>query len=89
LWARTGVPYASWQAEFANRTLKERNSPLIDPFIVARYKAVAQDALKLKLIRQPVDVDTWFEPSYLDNALRALKLENYWTRYDAAGKPLT
>ena len=89
LWARTGVPYASWQAEFASRTLKERNSPLIDPFIVARYKAVSQDALKLKLIRQPVDVDSWFEPSYLDNALRTLKLDHYWTRYDAAGKPLT
>jgi sulfonate transport system substrate-binding protein len=89
LWSQSGVPYASWQAEFANRTLKERNSPLIDPFIVARYKAVAQDALKLKLIRQPVDVDNWFEPSYLDNALRTLKLENYWTRYDPTGKPLS
>ena len=89
LWAQSGVSYASWQAEFAQQPLKDRNTPLIDPFIVARYKAVAQDALKLKLIRQPVDVDTWFEPRYLDNALRAQKLDRYWTRYDAAGKPLS
>jgi sulfonate transport system substrate-binding protein len=89
LWARTGVPYASWQAEFANQPLKSRNSPLIDPFIVARYKTVAQNALNLKLIRQPIDVDTWFEPSYLDNALHTLQLDHNWTRYDAAGKPLS
>ncbi|WP_144112734.1 ABC transporter substrate-binding protein [Paraburkholderia sp. BCC1886] len=88
LWAKSGVPYSSWQAEFANQTLKDRDSPLLDPFIVARYKSVAQDALKLKLIRQPVDVDSWFEPKYLDNALHAQKLEHYWTPYDAAGKPL-
>ncbi|CAH2916683.1 MAG: Alkanesulfonates-binding protein [uncultured Paraburkholderia sp.] len=60
-WARSGVSESSWNAEFLPGTLKSRNSPLIDPFIVARYKAVAQDALKLKLIRQPVQVDGWFE----------------------------
>ncbi|WP_175974952.1 ABC transporter substrate-binding protein [Burkholderia sp. BCC1047] len=89
LWTKSGVPYSSWQADYANQRLKDRLSPLIDPFVVARYKAVAQDALNLKLIRQPVDVDGWFEPKYLDNALRTLKLENYWPRYDAAGKPLS
>ncbi|MEM5371137.1 ABC transporter substrate-binding protein [Paraburkholderia azotifigens] len=89
LWAKSGVTYASWQAEFANQPLKSRNSPLVDPFIVARYKAVANDALKLKLIRQPVEVDGWFETRYLDNALRAQSLEHYWTRYDAQGKPLS
>ncbi|MCC8402278.1 ABC transporter substrate-binding protein [Paraburkholderia sp. MMS20-SJTN17] len=88
LWEKSGVSYASWQAEFANQTLKSRNSPLIDPFIVARYKAVASDALKLKLIRQPVVVDGWFEPRYLENALHSQSLEHYWTRYDAQGKPL-
>ncbi|WGS53232.1 ABC transporter substrate-binding protein [Paraburkholderia sp. D15] len=88
LWAQSGVNYAYWQAEYANQSLKERNSPLIDPFVVARYKAVAADALKLKLIRQPVEVDGWFDTRYLDNALRTLKLEHYWTRYDASGKPL-
>jgi sulfonate transport system substrate-binding protein len=88
LWARSGVSYASWQAEYPPQSLKQRSSPLIDPFIVARYKAVAADALRLKLIRQSVDVDSWFEPRYLDNALRDQGLEHYWTRYDANGKPL-
>ncbi|WP_133645616.1 ABC transporter substrate-binding protein [Paraburkholderia flava] len=88
LWAKSGVSEASWQAEFANQTLKDRNSPLIDPFIVGRYKAVAQNALRLKLIRQPIEVDGWFDTRYLDNALRTQKLDRYWTRYDAAGKPI-
>ncbi|MEX3925118.1 ABC transporter substrate-binding protein [Paraburkholderia sp. BR10936] len=87
LWAKSGVPYSSWQAEFAGQSLEDRNSPLLDPFFVARYKTVAQDALKLRLIRQPVDVDGWIEPKYLDTALHTLHLEHYWTPYDAAGKP--
>jgi sulfonate transport system substrate-binding protein len=87
-WSRSGVSETSWNAEFPPGTLKSRNSPLVDPFIVARYKSVAQDALKLKLIRQPVQVDGWFETRYLDTALRTLKLEHEWTQYDAAGKPL-
>lgn len=88
LWAKSGVPVESWQAEYANQQLKDRTSPLIDPFIVARYQAVADDALRLKLIRQPVSVNGWFEPKYLDHALKTLKLETYWPRFDASGKPL-
>ena len=88
LWAKSGVPVESWQSEYANQTLKDRTSPLIDPFIVARYQAVADDALHLNLIRQPVSVNGWFEPKYLDQALKTLKLENYWPRFDASGKPL-
>jgi sulfonate transport system substrate-binding protein len=87
-WSRTGVSYAAWQAEFANQPLKSRNSPLVDPFIVARYQSVASDALRLKLIRQPVQVDGWFDTRYLDNAVHAQGLDHYWTRYDPQGKPI-
>ncbi|KMZ12044.1 Alkanesulfonates-binding protein [Candidatus Burkholderia humilis] len=89
LWARSGVPIESWQSEYKQGQLKDRNSPLIDPFLRARYQAVANDALRLNLIRQPVRVDGWFEPKYLDQALKTLKLESYWPRFDASGKPLT
>ena len=43
---KSGVPYASWAAEFDKQDLAARNSPLIDDFIIARYKAVVADALK-------------------------------------------
>jgi sulfonate transport system substrate-binding protein len=88
LWAKSGVPVESWRDEYPSQQLKERSSPLIDPFLVARYQAVANDALRLNLIRQPVTVDGWFEPKYLDQALKTLKLESYWPRFDASGKPL-
>jgi sulfonate transport system substrate-binding protein len=87
LWARSGTPVASWAAEFDRQPLAVRNSPLVDDFIVARYKAVVADALKLKLIRREVSVDDWFDTRYLKAALRKQGLENYWTAYDAKGQP--
>ncbi|WP_250468608.1 ABC transporter substrate-binding protein [Caballeronia sp. GAFFF2] len=88
LWSKSGVPSESWASEYANQPLKDRNSPLIDPFVQARYQSVADDALRLNLIRQPVSVNGWFEPKYLDQALKSLKLESYWPRFDASGKPV-
>ncbi|WP_255468227.1 ABC transporter substrate-binding protein [Achromobacter sp. UMC71] len=87
IWEKSGVPYASWAAEFDKQDLASRNSPLIDDFIIARYKAVVADAVKLKLIRREVSLDGWFEPRYLQNALKAQGLEQYWTAFDAAGDP--
>jgi sulfonate transport system substrate-binding protein len=89
LWSKSGVPVESWESEYANQSLKDRSSPLLDPFVIARYQSVADDALRLNLIRQPVSVTGWFEPKYLDEALKSLKLEHYWPRLDASGKALT
>ncbi|MBB3181490.1 ABC transporter substrate-binding protein [Variovorax sp. Sphag1AA] len=88
IWAKSGTPVASWQAEFDGQSLAARNSPLLDAFVLGRYKAVVEDALKLKLIRRSVTVDDWFEPRYLRAALKKQGLENYWTAYDVAGKPV-
>lgn len=87
IWARSGTPEASWAAEFDQQALADRNSPLVDDFIIARYKAVVDDAVKLKLIRRPVTVDGWFDTRYLQASLRKLGLENRWTAYDAKGQP--
>ena len=89
IWEKSGVPYASWQAEFDKQDLAARNSTLIDDFIIARYKAVVADAAKLKLIRREVSLDGWFDPRYLQNALKAQGLERYWAAFDAAGKPVS
>lgn len=89
IWARSGTPVASWAAEFDQQPLAVRNSPLVDEFIVARYKAVVADALKLKLIRREVTVDDWFDTRYLKAALKKQGLENYWTAFDAKGQAKT
>ncbi|HSV82712.1 MAG TPA: ABC transporter substrate-binding protein [Ramlibacter sp.] len=87
LWARSGTPVASWAAEFDQQDLATRNSPLVDDFILARYKAVVADAFKLRLIRREVSVDDWFDTRYLKVALKKQGLENYWTPFDAKGRP--
>jgi len=87
-WARSGTPVKSWEAEFENQGLAERNSPLLDGFVVARYKAVVADALQLKLIRRSVTVDDWIEPRYLQASLRKLGLEGHWRAHDSRGKPV-
>lgn len=86
LWARGGIPYASWQAEFEGQSLRDRNSPLLDDFIVGRYKAVAADALKARIVRHEVPENDWFDASFLQNALKAQGLTQYWTAYDARGQ---
>jgi sulfonate transport system substrate-binding protein len=86
IWARSGTPVASWVAEFDQQSLAARNSPLVDEFIVARYKAVVADALKLKLIRREVTVDDWFETKYLKASLKKQGLEANWTPADAKGR---
>jgi sulfonate transport system substrate-binding protein len=89
IWARSGTPLASWRAEFEGDTLAVRNSPLLDEFLASRYQAVADDALKLKLIRRPVSVDGWFEPRYLNAALQKAGLTGRWTAFNAQGLPLS
>jgi len=85
IWARSGTPLASWEAEFDKQELALRNSPLLDEFIVGRYKAVASDALTLKLIRRAISVEGWFEPRYLQTALKQQGLEKRWQSFDAKG----
>lgn len=88
IWAKSGTPVASYKAEFENDALAVRNSPLLDPFIIGRYKAVVADAVKLKLIRRSVTIDDWVEPKYLRASLKKQGWENHWTAFDAKGKPL-
>ncbi len=88
LWARSGTPQASYVAEFENQQLAQRNTPLIDDFIRARYAAVARDALALRLIRRDVSINDWFDDRFLRQALKTQGLENRWTPYGVDGKPL-
>lgn len=85
-WTKANEPLASLKADFANVSLRDSASPLIDPFLRTRYQAVADQAREEKLIRRPVSIDGWFDAHYLDAALKAKGLENYWTPYAPDGK---
>ena len=89
LYAKSGVPIESFREYFVNETLAHRLNPLIDAFVLARYRDQAQRTQEYGLTRKPVDIDSWIERKYLDRALAELKLQDYWPSFDAAGNKVT
>lgn len=86
LWGKAEYPEKVWREDFIGQPLRVRLSPLLDPFLVARYKDAADEAHKLKLIRKKPEIDSWFDRRYLDAALKELKLEGYWPVYGSNGE---
>lgn len=87
LWTSTGVfPEAVYRSEYSGAPLAQRQSPLFDPYILARDKQAIADSYRFKLIRKPFELEQWVDQSYLNAALKELKLEHYWPRLDANGK---
>jgi sulfonate transport system substrate-binding protein len=87
IWAKSGVPRDYFEREYKGQDLKVTTSPLVDDFVVAKYKSAAADALRFGLVRKPVDLGGWFDRGPLNRALAALHLEKFWTPYRADGKP--
>jgi sulfonate transport system substrate-binding protein len=86
--ARTGFPVSGYRFDFENQPLKYRNSPLIDESIVEHYRYQAKQAKEYGLVRRDVDLNGWFDRTYLDKALASQGLTNYWQAFDASGKPV-
>lgn len=84
-WGKAELPEKYWREDFIGQPLRVRLSPLLDPFLVARYKDASEEAFKLKLIRTRPEIDSWFDRSFLNAALQAQKLEAYWPEYAADG----
>lgn len=87
IWAKSGVPLNYFEREYKSQDLRVTTSPLIDDFVVAKYRAAAADALRFGLVRKPVDLNGWFDRGPLSRALAVLKLENFWTPTDVNGRP--
>ncbi len=89
IWSKSGLPVDSFEADFKDERLAHRVSPIIDDFIIARYKDQAERAKAYGLIKKDVDIDSWFETKYLKRALAELKLEHFWPTFDAKGEKVT
>jgi sulfonate transport system substrate-binding protein len=87
IWARSGRPPSVYRADFADQTLKYRISPLIDDYLIERYRTQARQAKEYALVRRDISVDGWFDAEFLNVALKQLGLQHYWTPYGADGKP--
>jgi sulfonate transport system substrate-binding protein len=82
-WGQAELAEPYWREDFIGQPLRTRLSPLLDPFLVARYKEAAAEAYRLKLIRSQPEIETWFDRRFLDAALKQLKLEDHWPAYAA------
>jgi sulfonate transport system substrate-binding protein len=88
LWARAGTPVKHWQEELAGEPVSLRTSPLYDPFLTTRFRQALDDAQRFRLVRARFDVDTWIDRSFVDAALKDLKLEGFWPLYGPDGRPM-
>lgn len=85
-WGKAEYPAHIWREDFIGQPLRVRVSPLLDPFLVARYEDAAEEAFKLKLIRSKPEIKSWFDRRFLDAALKAQKLDGYWPEYAPDGQ---
>lgn len=85
--ARGALPEAIVAKDYANSRIpwRERFSPIFSPAMQAHYRSVADYALERGLIRNKVDADALIDQRFVTQALKDLKLEDYWAK-NAPGK---
>jgi sulfonate transport system substrate-binding protein len=86
-WAKSGVQFSNYKEDFSNSGIKIRSSPLLDEYFASQYKRAIADSKRFGLIKNDFSFEAWLEPKFLNHALKTQKLEGYWQRYDAEGKP--
>jgi sulfonate transport system substrate-binding protein len=84
LWTRSGSTFASYKESWAGETFKNKLSPLLDPYIYARYNFQIGEANRLGLTKRTFDFANFVDASFLTAALKELGLENYWQPRDLA-----
>lgn len=78
LWAKSGFPYRYWEQDNAGQDFHVRQSPLLDEWFVASYRKSIADAKRFGLLKRDIDLERWFDRSFLEAALKELNLENHW-----------
>ncbi len=88
VWAKSGHTVESFRIDFEGQALKDRFNPVIDAFIISRYAEQKDDSLRLGLIRNDFSLDGWFEPKYVETAIKDLNLQGFWPARDLDGNPV-
>ncbi|MDR2164172.1 MAG: ABC transporter substrate-binding protein [Zoogloeaceae bacterium] len=85
---RAGTPEEVVRKNYNDLTLdwKNRWTPLFDQVVYDHYREVTAFARAHKTIRRDVNADELLEPKFVRQALKNLKLEDFWTPSEAAAK---
>ena len=78
LWSKSGLSYSTFVRANEGIDLKQHSDPVIDAASIALLKQKLKAGQDLKLIRGNIDVDTWVEPKYVNNAIKSQNLQNLW-----------
>lgn len=87
LWSNTGTSLYSLKKEYDNVPLALILNPVPDEYTISHLKDGVKFAKEKGIIRKEFDVNQWIDTSYLNRALKELKLEKYWPASDVNGKP--
>jgi sulfonate transport system substrate-binding protein len=88
LWATSPEQEEFLTKTYADYSLKERTSPLMDDSFLARSRRNGEDAKRFGLISAAdPNIEGRLQPKYLRHALAELNLKGFWTERDGEGKP--
>lgn len=77
--SRNGTPKDVLEKEYgAGTEWKNRWSPLYDEPLFVHYRYAIDYSAKKKIIRNPVDFESMYDPRFVTNGLRELGLEGHW-----------
>lgn len=85
-WSQAGTPYSSIKEQNRTESSYELSRCLIDEFHISQLKNLLDFARKKGYAKRNFEVEKWVDTSFQEAALRELRLENYWARYDRDGK---
>jgi len=78
LWAKSGTPFSNFKEDWSGESIRDKASPLLDPYIIARYRKNITDAKRYGLIRNTFEFEPWVDSSFLTQVLKEEKLEGEW-----------
>jgi sulfonate transport system substrate-binding protein len=88
VWTKSGFTFSSFKEEWKGEDLKYKTSPLIDPYVAARYKLQIEEAKRLGLTRRTFAFEDWLDTHFLDEVLRELELTSFWQPRGLDGNPI-
>jgi sulfonate transport system substrate-binding protein len=85
LWTKSGTRFADYKEDLKGQSLKVLSSPLVDPYLTAQYRLQISESKRFGLIKETFEFEKWADASFLNQVLKELSLEGYWTPLDASG----